>query len=112
LRTLLDEADLYCLPSHTEGLPRSLVEAMARALPAVASSVGGVPELLDPACLVPPGDPAALAGAIGRLLADKEEWVRQSARNAERAAGFHERVTGPARLAWLAAVRECCGVAQ
>ncbi len=43
----LDSIDVYIQPSKTEGLPRSLVEAMSRACPALGSSVGGIPELLN-----------------------------------------------------------------
>ena len=47
------------------------MEAMAAGRPVVATAVGGTPELLrDRGILVPPGDPAALASAIGALLAD------------------------------------------
>ncbi len=66
-------ADLALCPSYQESLPRSVLEAMASALPIVASAVDGIPELLRDGCearLVPPGDPAALAAAIEELLAD------------------------------------------
>jgi phosphatidylinositol alpha-1,6-mannosyltransferase len=81
VRRHLDDADLFVLPSRTEGLPRALIEAMARGLPAVASGVGGVPELLDGPRLVPPGDPPALAGAIAALAADPAALAAASARN-------------------------------
>jgi glycosyltransferase involved in cell wall biosynthesis len=86
---LLDRATVFALPSRTEGLPRALVEAMARALPAVGSAVGGVPELLDPRFLVPPDDDRALAHAVRVLLDDPALWTEQSARNL-RAAGRFE----------------------
>jgi glycosyltransferase involved in cell wall biosynthesis len=54
---------------------------MARARPAVGSAVGGIPELLDASCLVPPDDAVALAAAIRRLLSDPAAWAEQSARN-------------------------------
>lgn len=47
IRDVLDSADIFVLPSMTEGLPRVIIEAMARGLPCLASNVGGVPELLD-----------------------------------------------------------------
>lgn len=65
----LDRAELYVLPSLTEGMPRALLEAMARGLPVVATRVGGVPDLVDDRVLVPPGDADAMATAIGEFVA-------------------------------------------
>lgn len=69
--TIYRSADLLCLPSFSEGLPCVAVEAMACGIPIVASSVGGVPELVDEHCglLVPPNDPAALCQALLRAAA-------------------------------------------
>ena len=71
---LLDLCDVFAMPSVSrEGLPRAAIEAMCRRRPVVASAVGGLPELLDRGncgLVVPPRDPAALAEAVGRLLAD------------------------------------------
>ncbi|MHC1560578.1 glycosyltransferase [Actinomycetospora sp. C-140] len=86
--THLDSATLFVLPSRTEGLPRALIEAMARGLPAVASRVGGVPELLGAECLVPPGDPGSLARKIGALLADPQQRIALGRRNLEHARRF------------------------
>ena len=56
---LMRQADLFVLPSHYENLPVVLIEALASGLPAVATAVGGVPELVDgrSGVLCPPGDP-------------------------------------------------------
>lgn len=70
---LLDAADVFLLPSDTEGLPLSILEAMVHGLPIVASRVGGIPEIVNherEGLLVPPGDAAALAAAIERLRSD------------------------------------------
>jgi glycosyltransferase involved in cell wall biosynthesis len=101
---LLDSAALFVMPSRTEGLPRALVEAMARALPAVGSAVGGIPELLDESCLVPPDDPEALAAAIHRLLSDPKTWEEQSRRNLETARGFEQSVADRLFATWLSQV--------
>ncbi len=66
-------ADLMALPSHSEGSPIVLLEAMAANLPVVATSVGGVPEMVkdnESALLVPPSDPQAMTAAITRVLTD------------------------------------------
>ena len=70
---LLARADVFVLSSTSEGLPLSILEAMAAALPVVASSVGGVPEAVEDGetgLLVPPRDPVRLAAALERLLVD------------------------------------------
>lgn len=70
---LLAVADVFCLPSRHEAAPISLLEAMQAGCACVASAVGAVPEMLDSGhcgLLVPPGDPAALAAALERVLDD------------------------------------------
>ena len=69
----LGAADIFVLPSHTEGLPLALLEAMAVGLPIVATRVGGVPKALrdgDCGVLVDPGSPAQIARALNKLIAD------------------------------------------
>lgn len=68
-------ADVVVLPSHSEGSPYVLLEAMAAKVPVVATAVGGVPEMVEDeesALLVPARDPRAMAAAIARVLTDPE----------------------------------------
>lgn len=70
---LLNELDLLVHPAQQEPLGRVLLEAAAAGLPIVATDVGGTPEILtdgESARLIPPGDPARLASAIGELAAN------------------------------------------
>jgi glycosyltransferase involved in cell wall biosynthesis len=72
---LLAAADVFVMPSYSEGLPGALIEAMFTGCPVVASAVGGIPEVVTTGTtgvLVPPGDAEALAAAIKRLLADRD----------------------------------------
>ena len=77
-------ATLFVLPSHAEGLPVVLLEAMAVGLPCIATDVGSVPDLLDneqSGVLVPPQQPSRLAGAMDNLLRnpDKRRSIARSA---------------------------------
>ena len=101
---LLASHDALVLPSFAEGVPVVLMEAMAARIPAIATAVGGVSELVrdgETGCLVPPGDAAVLCDAI--LLLMNDSALRQRMGDAGRAkveAGFTA-TTEAARLAHL-----------
>jgi len=77
----LSQADIFVIPSLTEGMPRALLEAMAVGLPCVGSRVGGIPEVLDEKFLYSPGDSFELACLIERLVADPDLRRQQGHRN-------------------------------
>jgi len=81
------QADLFLLPSLTEGVPRVTHEAMAMGCPVLATDVGSIPwQLRDGAgLLVPSNDPAALAEAMARILDEKDLRERLSSRGYQRA---------------------------
>jgi len=89
VRRMLDAADMFVLPSRTEGLPRALIEAMARGLPCVATDVGGIPELLVAEDLVPAGDAMSLAAKLMLVQGNPQRMAAMSARNLEKAREFH-----------------------
>jgi len=106
VRAQLDQADLFILPSRTEGMPRAMVEAMARGLPCIGSRVGGIPELLPPEDLVKPGDSLALARKIGEVLMDPGRLMRMSERNFEKSREYLEEALHERRINFYRAVKE------
>lgn len=88
---LLRRAQIFVLPSLSEGLSLTLLEAMAIGVPAIATSVGGNPEVIQhgkTGLLVPPSNPTAMAGAICRLWSD-ESGQRRLAAAAQRRVADH-----------------------
>ncbi|HPB31653.1 MAG TPA: glycosyltransferase, partial [Candidatus Sumerlaeota bacterium] len=85
---LLAAMNIYTLPSWREGMPRSIIEAMAMGLPVVATQIRGCrEEVLDgeTGFLVPPRDSAALASALRRLLGNPEQARTMGAAGCRRA---------------------------
>ncbi len=96
VRELMEQASVFvlsCVVSETgdqDGIPVVLMEAMALGTPVVSTQVSGIPELVESGrngLLMPPGDPDALAGAIGQALSDPEAaagWALEARRTVER----------------------------
>lgn len=75
-----DGLDIYVQPSRSEGLPRALIEAMSRGCPAVGSSAGGIPELLDPTAVFKSGSKQELVAKL-RDASSRSFLVQQAERN-------------------------------
>jgi glycosyltransferase involved in cell wall biosynthesis len=112
VRQLLDQSDLFVLPSLTEGLPRALIEAQARGLPCLATDVGGVPELVAPSERVAPGRPDQLAAALTSLLDDPHRLTRLSRENLQRARRFSASILRQRRTCFYAQLRHAHGSAR
>ncbi len=106
VRGLLDAADVFVLPSRTEGLPRAVIEAMARGLPCIATTVGGIPELLQESDLVPPGDAGALAAKLQEVLRDPGRMDAMSRRNLETAMEYRDCVLAGRRRQFYEYIRD------
>jgi glycosyltransferase involved in cell wall biosynthesis len=109
LRRLLDDADLFCMPSHTEGLPRALIEAMARGLPAVGTTVGGIPELIHPRFCTRPSDPGALAALIATFVDGTVDLAAASREVWRRAQQFAQSQQTPRVINWLDEIARLAG---
>jgi glycosyltransferase involved in cell wall biosynthesis len=90
VRQQLDQAELFVLPSRQEGLPRAMLEAMARGLPCLGSTVGGIPELLPLEDTVPPTNTGALAAKIREMVTEANRLTHASERNLRRAQDYRE----------------------
>jgi glycosyltransferase involved in cell wall biosynthesis len=101
----LDSVDLFVMPSYAEGLPRALLEAMARGCPCIGSDVGGIPELLDAAEIAPAGDANALAKKIMEVAANGARLKLMAARNLEKARRFSPELLREVRREFCRAVR-------
>lgn len=84
----LDSLDVYLHPSRTEGLPRALIEAMGRGCPCLASTAGGIPELLNKQYLHNPGDYKTLSKQILELLNSKEKQQKAATTNFNKAKDY------------------------
>lgn len=104
VRTLLKGAAALVVPSIYEGMPLVVLEAMESGVPVVASRVSGIPEVVveETGWLVPPEDPAALAGALAEVLADPDEARRRGEAGRRRVEGRYR--PAAAAAAWRAEV--------
>ena len=77
----IKESDIYVIPSHTEGMPRSLLEAMAVGVPCIGTSVGGIPEVLEKKSLVLPKKPRDLSALINEISDSESMRISMARRN-------------------------------
>lgn len=88
VRLRFGDAAVLVQPSHAEGMPNTVLEAMAHGLPVVATAVAGVPEIVSDGVtglLIRERDPQLLASQIDTLLSNRETWDRMSKASRERA---------------------------
>ena len=102
----LDTVDLYVQPSRTEGLPRALIEAMARGCAAIGSNVGGIPQLLGVSERVAANDAAALAEKIMEVGCDAQRMHTLMQQNVDAAREYEGPKVDATRIAFLKAIRD------
>ncbi len=102
---LLDETDIYIQPSLQEGLPRSVIEAMSRACPAIGAKTAGIPELIAPECVVARKSAADIAQTIIRIT-NAEKMAELAGQNFEKAKDYQDAVLSERRNAYYQKVLE------
>lgn len=105
VREILRQSHLSVLPSRSEGIPRAVIESMAVGTPVIGSTVGAMPDLLDPDWIVPVNDYAALARKILNFSRHPEEWTRIAKRNQEKALQYEASRLIPKRIEFFEAIR-------
>ncbi len=105
VREQLDSADLFVMASQQEGLPRAMVEAMARGLPVVGTRIGGIPELIGEQAMVEPGNAFGLAEQIASLIGNPTRLSQISERNLGVAHRYAEEEIRQRRLAFYHELR-------
>jgi glycosyltransferase involved in cell wall biosynthesis len=107
VRSELDDSDVFVLMSRTEGLPRAMIEAMARGLPCIGSTAGGIPELLSPEWLVPPDNHRRLAERLAHLYHNPHVMTGMSASNLLKAGEYRDELLSRRRVAFMSHLRMC-----
>ncbi len=106
VRDVLRRANLFVLPSRTEGMPRALLEAMALGLPCLGTQVGGIPEVLDVEDTFAANDAPALAAKLREVSSDPQRLTAMSRRNRATALEFREELLQSRRAAFYQFLRD------
>ena len=106
LFALFDQSDLYVMTSATEGMPRAMIEAMARGLPVAGSKTGGLQELVRPSELFPVGDVRVLASLIAALSRAPARLNEMSKYSLEKARSYTNDLLSARRIQFYQYLRD------
>lgn len=102
----LDESDIFCLPSFSEGVPRSMIEAMARGLVCTGTPIGGITELIDRSFCFELNSVSSAADVVQGIIRQRDRWEEWGQTNIEKAREFGQSVLGPRRIRVLKQLRD------
>lgn len=108
VRELLLKSDIMIFPSISEGMPRVILEACAVGLPCVASSVGGIPEILTSDVLFNPDDVIGFKNKTRQILTSKEYYEELSRQNFEMSRLFSKKYLEKKRDTFYKNLKICC----
>lgn len=100
VRQVLIDSDILVFPTIGEGLPRTVIEAMAVGLPSLSTAVNGIPELLEAEDMLPQQDAEAFADRAMELLTNKEHYLKVSRRNIAKAQQYENEILTARRNAF------------
>ena len=101
----LIDADIFLFPTRSEGLPRSLIEAMANGLACVSSPIDGIKELLDPEYLVDYKDIAGMTRVVEDLVKDKQKRMAAAKRNFEKSLEYENSILNERRKSFYSKLK-------
>lgn len=107
LSEILDSGDLFVFPTAAEGLPRVVIEAMAKGLPCVISDVSGNPELVSHEMLVNYLDVEQLANKVERLIKDRDLYEATSQQNFKKSLAYEASLLQARRDKFYTELRRC-----
>ena len=107
LDAFLTDVDLFVMPTRAEGLPRTIIEAMAKGLPCITTPVSGNPELVSEHFLVEYSDVTTLADRIQELVTNKELYEATSKENFERSLQYEASVLEKRRDEFYIKLKQC-----
>ena len=108
VRKLLIESDIMLFPTKGEGLPRTIIEAMAVGLPCLSTPVNGIPELLSNQFLVDQQNVASFCGLTEALLTNVEKYQKASRENIEKAKQYENSVLQKRRNQFYSKLKDLC----
>lgn len=103
-----DSMDIIILPSRSEGLPRTIVEAISRACPCITSNVCGLRELIEPQWVHEPGDSKQLFELLRKMLMNQDEMITSAESNFHKAKYYLESVQTGKRIAFMKEFKFFC----
>lgn len=104
----LRESDLFLFPTHSEGLPRVVIESLYVGTPCISTNVGGIPELLEPECITDVGDIERMYSILSDLINNPEKMIKLSKKGIDKASEYTEEILQLKRVEFCRKLKSLC----